>query len=174
LILLNTMSTCKYFQVPVDPQVLKNPRVFDSRLWVTWWLKPAWIQVWLFEFEILVGTDPGHPRVHLCSPLHWWQHYFWQKLCGGLRLFGYGTSTCPCHTRAFPLNMRITAILQLLMLWKITTINICNFHQGTSILAMQSNGPLPQVLACKWLASNKCCHNWFFPKKLNYSIKEIS
>jgi hypothetical protein len=63
------MSTCKYFQVPVDPQVLENPRVFHSRLRVTRWLKPAQIQVWHFEFEIPVGTDPGHPRVHSCSPL---------------------------------------------------------------------------------------------------------
>ena len=62
-----------------------------------------------------------------------------------LWLFGYGTSAYPCHTGAFSLNMRITVILQLLMLWKITTINICNFHQGMSILAMQSNGLLPQV-----------------------------
>jgi hypothetical protein len=67
------MSTCKYFQVPVDPQVLENPRVFDSRLQVSRWLKPAWIQVWHFEFEIPVGTDLGHPRVHSCSPLFiWW------------------------------------------------------------------------------------------------------
>jgi hypothetical protein len=35
----NILSTCKYFQVPVDPQV------FDSQLRVTWWLKPARIQV---------------------------------------------------------------------------------------------------------------------------------
>ena len=57
LILLNTVSICKYFQVPVDPQVLENPWVFDSWLWVTWWLKPAQIQIWHFEFEIPVGTD---------------------------------------------------------------------------------------------------------------------
>ena len=45
LFLFNILSTCKYFQVPVDPQVLENPRVFDSRLRVTRWLKPARIQV---------------------------------------------------------------------------------------------------------------------------------
>src|ERR1700689_2915011 len=69
LFLFNILSTCKYFQVPVDPQVLKNPRVFDLRLRVTRWLKPARIQVWHFEFEIPAGTDPGHPRVHSCSAL---------------------------------------------------------------------------------------------------------
>ena len=63
------MSICKYFQIHVDPQVLENTRVFDSRLWVTWWLKPAWIQVWHFEFEIPAGMDLGHPQVHLCSAL---------------------------------------------------------------------------------------------------------
>ena len=63
------MSTCKYFQVPVDPQVLENLWVFDPQLQVTRWLKPARIQVWHFELEIPVGTDPGHPRVHLCSAL---------------------------------------------------------------------------------------------------------
>jgi hypothetical protein len=45
LFVFNILSTCKYFQVPVDPQVLKNPQVFDSRLRVTRWLKPAWILV---------------------------------------------------------------------------------------------------------------------------------
>jgi hypothetical protein len=69
LFLFNTLSTCKYFQVPVDPQVLENPWVFDPWLWVTRWLKPTRIQVWHFEFEIPVGTDPGHPRVHSCSAL---------------------------------------------------------------------------------------------------------
>ena len=44
LFLFNILSTW-YFQVPVDPQVLENPQVFDSRLRVTWWLKPTWIQV---------------------------------------------------------------------------------------------------------------------------------
>ena len=63
------LSTCKYFQVPVDPQVLKNPWIFDSWLQVTWWLKPAGIQVWHFEFEIPAGKDPGHPQVHLCFAL---------------------------------------------------------------------------------------------------------
>ena len=66
LFVFNILSTCK---VPVDPQVLENPQVFDSRLRVTRWLKPARIQVSHFEFEIPVGTDPGHPRVHLCSAL---------------------------------------------------------------------------------------------------------
>ena len=64
------MSTCKYFQVPVDPQVLENPWGFDPRLRVTRWLKLTRIQVWHFELEIPVGTDPGHPRVHSCSALH--------------------------------------------------------------------------------------------------------
>jgi hypothetical protein len=27
------------------------------------------IPVWHFGIEILVGTDPGHPRVHSCSAL---------------------------------------------------------------------------------------------------------
>jgi len=45
LFVFNVLSTCKYFQVPVDPQVLENPQVFDSQFRVTWWLKPARIQV---------------------------------------------------------------------------------------------------------------------------------
>ena len=69
LVLFNILSTCKYFQVPVDPQVLKNPHVFDSWLQVTRWLKPAGIQVWHFEFAIPAGTDPGHPWVYSCSAL---------------------------------------------------------------------------------------------------------
>jgi hypothetical protein len=55
--------------VLVDPQVLENLWVFDSQLWVSWWLKPTGIQVWHFEFEIPMGTDPGHPQVHSCSAL---------------------------------------------------------------------------------------------------------
>ena len=74
------MSICKYFQVHVDPQVLENPQVFDSRLRVTRWLKPARIQVWHFEFEIPTGTDPGHPRVHSCSALEEW---LWQEVIWG-------------------------------------------------------------------------------------------
>ena len=81
--------------------------------------------------------------------------------------FGHGTSTCPCHTGAFSLNMRITAILQLLMLWKITTINICNFHQGSSILAMWSNGPLPQVYYYLWKKQVKYIKEIYYALRLS-------
>jgi hypothetical protein len=35
-------------------------------------------------------------------------------------------------------------------------------------------GYFQAILACKWLASNKCCHghNQFFSKKLNYSANQ--
>ena len=66
LFLFNTLSTCKCFQVPTSTQ---EPMNFDPWLWVTQWLKPAWIQVWHFEFQIPMGMDPGHPQVHLCSAL---------------------------------------------------------------------------------------------------------
>ena len=62
------MSTCKYFQVPVDPQVLENPRVFHSWLRVTRWLKPARIQVLHFEFEIPYGS--GSPASALVLTLN--------------------------------------------------------------------------------------------------------
>jgi hypothetical protein len=87
LFLFNILSTCKYFQVPVDPQVLENPWVFDSQLQVTWWLKPTQIQEWHFEFEIPAGMDLGHPQVHSCSALLMldksnWHLPFWDRVAG--------------------------------------------------------------------------------------------
>ena len=50
LFLCNTLSTCKYLQVPVDH---KYP--ITCEFLITRWLKPVWIQVWHFQFKILVG-----------------------------------------------------------------------------------------------------------------------
>jgi len=81
------MSTCKYFQVLVDPQVLENLRVFDSRLRVTRWLKPTRIPSMVFRNWNTCGYRSGSPMSALVLCLN-----------GGLQLYNldYWPARCRC------------------------------------------------------------------------------
>ena len=63
--------------------------------------------------------------------------------------FGHGTSTCPCHTGAFSLNIEYEDHSHFTATDAMKDnyyqhLQLPSIHQGTSILAMRSNGPQAQ------------------------------
>ena len=140
----------------MDPQVLENPQVFDSQLQVTSWLKPTWIQVWHFEFEIPMGTDPGHPRVHSCSPLHIPkpdQHcgiVTWPQVTQGswsTHRQHPGIPPAQCTLRHSQINGLMVKRHFTLYLHKHAVI-MAPYLQGTPILELFTHYTMPPVWSC--------------------------